>query len=99
MTPLTFLRILTISEGCSYLALGITMPLKYVMKWPEPNYFVGMLHGVLFIGYVLMVFIYGYKNQKSNDFFAAGWLTSIIPFGTFWFDYKYLRENQQIEKH
>lgn len=51
MNWLTQFKVLAIAEGISYLLFGLTMPLKYVYEVPEPNYFVGMAHGVLFILY------------------------------------------------
>lgn len=44
---LKILRVVAILEGISYLLLFITMPLKRLYAMPEPNYFVGMAHGVL----------------------------------------------------
>jgi integral membrane protein len=50
-----------------------------------------MSHGVLFIAYCLWVLIYGIKSEKNGTFFILGWLMSLVPFGTFWFDAKYLK--------
>ena len=40
-SPLGRLRLLAHLEGISYLLFAITMPLKYLMDIPEPNYVVG----------------------------------------------------------
>jgi len=88
---INYLRILAILEGISYLALGITMPLKYMLNMPQPNYFVGMAHGVLFIGYCsLVVFIAIKKNWKMN-LTLLSLAASLIPFGTFYADWKWFR--------
>ena len=91
MKQLSILRILAISEGISYIAFGITMPIKYLMHWPLPNYIVGMSHGLLFIAYCLWVMIVGIRFKKKVEFYVVGWLMSLIPFGTFWFERKYLK--------
>lgn len=82
-TILRILSIVAILEGISYLLLFITMPLKRLYAMPEPNYIIGIAHGVLFISYVLLVFIAS-RNQKWSlkiQFYA--YIASLIPFGTF----------------
>ena len=93
MNHLKILGWLAILEGISYISFGITMPVKYMLHWPLPNYIVGMAHGVLFIGYCLWVLICRVKYKKDNEFFVVGCVMSLIPFGTFWFERKYLRED------
>ena len=39
-------RIMAIAEGFSWLGLLVTMYLKYGQALPEPNKWVGMIHGV-----------------------------------------------------
>lgn len=92
---LQFLRILGIVEGISFLViLFITMPLKYIWEMKEPNLVVGMVHGVLFIVYCLLVLVVGYKFKWK--FLTIFWalLASIIPFGTFVADKKIFKEEQ-----
>lgn len=91
MNHKTILKSLAILEGISYLSLGITVPLKYKYGYDLPNLIVGMSHGVLFIAFCLWVLIYGIKSEKNGTFFILGWLMSLVPFGTFWFDAKYLK--------
>ena len=56
-TPLGRLRILAFAEGVSFLLiLFVTMPLKYGMGMADPNYVVGLIHGLLFVMYVGLVF-------------------------------------------
>ena len=55
-------RIIAIIEGLSYLAFGITMPLKYMYEITEPNYVIGMLHGLVFLLYCLWLFILTLKK-------------------------------------
>jgi integral membrane protein len=90
-TSLGQLRLLALFEGISYLLFGITMPLKYVLAIPEPNMVVGMIHGILFIGYVasaLQNAIINRWNIKTTLFVLAA---SIVPFGTFVLEAKLLK--------
>jgi integral membrane protein len=90
-TSLGRLRIVAFVEGCSYLILGFTMILKYKFSLPQPNYVVGMAHGLLFVLYILLVvqvaFLYRWNILKV--FWA--FLASLIPFGTFYADKKLFR--------
>lgn len=87
------LRYLAIFEGISYLLFAITMPLKRVYEMPEPNFYVGIIHGVLFILYCLFVLLCAYNFKwKMKKTLVLGF-ASLIPFGTFWAEKKYLREN------
>lgn len=91
-TTLGRFRLLAFIEGVSFLLiLFVTMPLKYFFQMPEPNKVIGMAHGLLFVLYVVMAF------QAKSD---CGWswrktglilLASIIPFGTFYADKKWLQ--------
>lgn len=87
-TPLGRFRLVAILEGISYLLFGVTMPLKYAMEIPEPNYIVGMAHGFLFIAYIALCLqmIYLYKWNIKTSFFAL--IASLIPAGTFIADAK-----------
>jgi integral membrane protein len=82
-------RIIAFIEGISFLVLlFITMPMKYMCGISTPNKIFGMVHGVLFILYVLAViqskieYDWGFKKT------ALALLASIVPFGTFWADEK-----------
>ena len=90
------LRFLAIAEGISYLAFALTMPLKYGWGIKEPNYFVGMAHGVLFIAYCAFVVVAA-KEYKWNfkTTFVLG-MMSLVPFGTFWAERKYLRGDREV---
>ena len=92
MKQLTILKILAILEGISYISFAITMPIKYMMHWPLPNQIVGMAHGILFIAYCLWVLIVAIQFKKPFIFYMIGWFMSLIPFGTFWFERKFLNK-------
>lgn len=76
-------------EGLSYLLLlGVCMPLKYVYEIPEPTRFVGMAHGILFMGYCLLVLLEKQKQQWNHTTTAWALVASVLPFGTFVADKK-----------
>lgn len=95
--PIGRLRLAAILEGISYLLFAVTMPLKYMLEIPEPNFVVGLAHGILFIAYNFLVLqnalIYRWGWGKALWSFAA----SIIPFGTFVADAKWFKP-QQVEE-
>ena len=84
-------RWLAIAEGISYLLLGITVPLKRIYKIPEPNFVVGSIHGVLFIAYCIILLVLMINLKWSFKKGIMLFLASLIPFGTFWAEKKYLR--------
>ncbi len=86
------LRFLGFVEGISFLLiLFVTMPLKYYYDQPGPNKVIGMLHGILFISYCYLVIVVGREKGWSWKVIGLSLLASIIPFGTFWADWKYFR--------
>ncbi len=88
---LRFFKILSILEGISLLGLlVITMPLKYYYDNPEPNQWLGMAHGILFIAYVILALIVGRSLKWSVKTVLIVLACSVIPFGTFWMDAKYI---------
>lgn len=78
------LRIIGIAEGVSFLLLlGICMPLKYIFQIPEPTFFVGMAHGVLFIAYCLGVLYVAKLVKWKFSIVLMALAASVLPFGTF----------------
>lgn len=94
-TILSTLRLVAILEGISYISFAITMPLKYNLGIEAPNKIIGYLHGALFLAYIVYVFWHStdVKWKISTTFWAL--LASILPFGTFVFDHKVLKPEQQ----
>ena len=84
-------RIIALIEGVSYISFAITMPLKYGYEIKEPNYVVGMLHGLVFILYCLWLLILTLKRKWSGPLGVLFFIASLIPFGTFYIDRKYLK--------
>lgn len=88
-TPIGRFRFIAFLEGCSFLLIGFTMILKYKYDMPEPNYIVGMLHGLLFILYVFMLLQVSYIYKWPFLKICLGFVASLIPFGTFYADKKW----------
>ena len=84
-------RITAFLEGVSYiLLLFIAVPIKYLLDDPTYVKILGMPHGVLFIAYIFFSISGKYKfNWNTKDFIIIC-LASLIPFGTFYVDKKYL---------
>ena len=86
-------RVVGFLEGVSYLLLlGIAVPIKYFMEDPTYVKMLGMPHGILFIAYLILAFVLYQKYDWSTKTFLIVLLASIIPFGTFYVDRKYLKE-------
>ena len=90
-------KFIAIAEGISYLVLFFNMlvvkrlnlELYKLLLYP-----IGMAHGLLFMSYVAIAFII-WKNQKWTIIeFLIVQLGSLIPFGTFYVEKKYLRNAQ-----
>ena len=88
---MNLLRIIAWSEGISFLLFGISMPLKYGFDILQPNYVIGMAHGILFILYNLMILGYASKKKWNIRHVIFLCFLSLVPFGTFYGDYKYLK--------
>ena len=87
------LRIVAILEGISFLVLlGIAMPLKYIAGIPEVVRVVGMAHGVLFVLYVILLIQVAIEKSWSFKKSILAFIASFIPFGTFYADAKWFRE-------
>jgi integral membrane protein len=92
MTQLKVFRIIAFLEGVSYiLLLFIATPVKYLLDMPQYVSMLGMPHGILFMLYVVGA-LYIFSDMKwSKKTLAIVLAASIIPFGTFYVDHKYLR--------
>ncbi len=91
---ISFFRIISYLEGISYLLiLFVTMPLKYVFESPEPNKVIGMAHGILFLLYIVFAFLVKSEKKWNIKTLLIVLACSVIPFGTFWMDKKYLSKN------
>lgn len=89
---LSTFRITALLEGTSYiLLLFIATPIKYLADDPQYVKLLGMPHGLFFIIYVVLAVIISKDMNWTNKTFWIVLIASIIPFGTFYIDKKYLR--------
>ncbi len=92
---ITLFRITSYLEGISYLLiLFVTMPLKYLFESPEPNKVIGMAHGFLFLAYIVFAFLVKPEKKWNTKTLMIVLICSIIPFGTFWMDKRYLAKDE-----
>ena len=85
-TALGRLRIVAFIEGCSFLLLGFTMILKYKFSMLQPNYVVGLAHGILFVLYIVLLLQVSFLHRWSILKMLMAFIASLIPFGTFYAD-------------
>jgi len=84
---LTRFRWISLAEGVSYLVLlGVAMPLKYAAGIPSAVRIVGMLHGVLFVAFVLLLAAAAKAERWSVKQIGVAMIASLVPFGAFWLE-------------
>tara|TARA_S200000501_G_scaffold218736_1_gene205248 strand:+ start:16 stop:300 length:285 start_codon:yes stop_codon:yes gene_type:complete len=89
---LKLFRLIAFIEGISYLLLlFIAVPIKYLIGNPEYVKLLGMPHGILFIMYIIFSFIVNIKLKWSIKDLSIILFASLVPFGTFYVDEKYLK--------
>jgi integral membrane protein len=89
-----FFKIVATLEGISLLLLlFVAMPLKYIFDLPEFVRVIGMAHGLLFIGYIILATMLKTEESWNNKKFFEVCIASIIPFGTFYIEKKYLKNS------
>jgi integral membrane protein len=82
-------RLVAFVEGISLLVLLALMPIKRWFNLPQPTFYVGWLHGVLTVFYILFLIQVTIEKEWNWKKFAIAFFASLIPFGTFYSD-KYL---------
>jgi len=87
----TIFRIISYLEGISYLLLlFVGVPLKYVADNPIVVKSVGMPHGLLFMAYIILALLVRNEKKWTIKVTFIVLIASILPFGTFYVDKKYL---------
>ncbi|MFL0352570.1 DUF3817 domain-containing protein [Xanthomarina sp. GH4-25] len=93
LSLLNTFRIIAFLEGISYiLLLFIAVPIKYFGNDPQYVKLLGMPHGILFIGYIILAVILGSKLKWKTKTLLFILSASVIPFGTFYVDKVYLKQ-------
>lgn len=76
-------------EGVSLLALfGVYMPAKYLahVELDGGQGWFGWMHGQLFLAYLVALVVTGREAGWSLGRMAVGFVASLLPGGTFWFE-------------
>ena len=85
-------RIVALFEGISYiLLLFIAVPIKYLLDDPQYVKLLGLPHGLWFMIYIIMAVMINAEGKWPRRTYIEILLASIIPFGTFYIDFKHLR--------
>ena len=88
---LKLFKIIAFLEGASLLLLlFFAMPMKHYFQEPIFVKIIGMAHGVLFVAYIILAIMA--KIELNWSFKKTGMicLASVVPFGTFYVEKKYL---------
>jgi integral membrane protein len=86
-------RIISFLEGVSYLLLlFVAVPIKYFQGDVSYVKMLGMPHGILFMSYIVLAVILKKTMKWSLKSLGIVVLASVIPFGTFYVDKKYLQK-------
>mgnify|MGYP000441069397 CR=1 FL=1 len=87
------LRRVGLIEGWSFLILlFIAVPLKHLMGMPIGVKIVGPIHGFLFMWFLYQLYLFHKEYDYGIKFTLMAFVTSIIPFGTFYLDKKLKEE-------
>lgn len=85
-------RIISFLEGVSYLLLlFIAVPIKYFQGDTSYVKMLGMPHGILFMLYIFLAIVLKKQMKWNLKNLGIVLLASILPFGTFYVDKKYLQ--------
>jgi integral membrane protein len=85
-------RIIAFLEGISYLLLmGAAVYKRMPSGHDEYVKLLGMPHGLLFVAYIALAIFLKSTYKWNTKTFGLILLGSLIPFGSFYVDYKYLR--------
>jgi len=89
----SWFRKIAFAEGVSFLLLLlVAMPLKYLAGLPITVTIAGALHGLLFIGFLIMIWEVKNEYKKDWGWVAKAFIASILPFGTFVMDKEWKKE-------
>ena len=89
----TTFRIIALLEGVSYILL-MTVGLYFKYQLGDPTYvrLLGMPHGILFVTYIIFAFLVKENENWGIKNLGIVLLASILPFCTFYVDWKYLKK-------
>ncbi|MEO7835497.1 MAG: DUF3817 domain-containing protein [Ginsengibacter sp.] len=92
------LRMAGIAEGISFITLLlIAMPIKYLVGNPSFVWYVGWIHGLLFMLYILALINVKINLEWKFKKTVVAFLASLIPFGTFILDKSLRKEERNLQ--
>jgi len=93
-TKIGRLRLIGFLEGVSLLILtGIAVPMKYAYNDPSLVKLLGPVHGFFFVIFVINALSTGIEYKwRFTEITWKVLLACMIPFGTFYIDYRILRK-------
>ncbi|MEJ7794095.1 MAG: DUF3817 domain-containing protein [Nocardioides sp.] len=98
MSPLLFRRV-AVAEAVTWAGLLAGMFLKYVTETTELGVRVfGMLHGTVFIGYILVTLAVAVDQRWSRGRTMLGLVCAVPPFLTLWFERYAVRHDLLAER-
>lgn len=98
-TPLGKFRIIAICEGISFvILLFVAMPLKYFAGLPQAVTYVGWIHGLLFIYYMVLGYEVKSLHRWDNRKVMTAVIAALLPFGPFMLEKKILSKEQEQPK-
>ena len=72
-----------IEAGSLILLMFVAMPLKYIWEQDLAVRYVGMVHGILFMVFVVWVFVVAIQKKWAPEKTLGALVASVIPFGPF----------------
>lgn len=96
--PYNRFRKVAFYEGISFLILLlVAMPMKYFFGFPKAVTIVGSLHGILFVAFGVLAQEVMRTYKKKFGWLVKAGLASLLPFGTFYMDKEWKREEMEAE--
>ena len=93
------LRMAGIAEGISFVTLlFIAMPVKYLAGDPRLVLYLGWVHGLLFMLFILALITVKITLEWKFKKTILSFLASLIPFGTFIMDKSWRKEEREWMK-
>ncbi|MBX3019160.1 MAG: DUF3817 domain-containing protein [Bdellovibrionaceae bacterium] len=90
-SPHRYFRWLTWAEGSSLLLLLLgAMPYRALTGDRSMVTLMGSIHGVLFLMFIYTALTLAFEEKWGTKKTLLALITSSIPFGSFWFDRRYL---------
>jgi integral membrane protein len=92
----TWFRKTAFAEGISFIVLlFVAMPLKYFAGMPMAVTIIGSAHGALFVAFMALAYMVKEQYNKPLSWGVKAFLASIIPFGTFYMEKQWKKEEAE----